>query len=92
MGYWSGGGRTPGTIDSGHAVVGDVGRDSMFQVPWKGWQFAEQVLRFFRGSLDKGFWERLGLMARILSVLWLEAGGEDRANVQVTGVHHAFAR
>lgn len=69
-------GRVEGIIDWGDAMLGDIARDFVFLVTWRGWHFAEQITRLYRHPLDAGFRERLAFMARILSVLWLGAGGK----------------
>ncbi len=86
-------GSLSGVIDWTDSHLGDAARDFVFLVTWKGWQFAEDVLRLYPRAIDREFRARLRFMAQLLSLMEL-----GYANVQnqdlaryIRDVHHAFA-
>jgi aminoglycoside phosphotransferase (APT) family kinase protein len=86
-------GHLVGILDWTDAILGDPARDFVFLVTWRGWGFAEDVLRSYPHALDERFRERLRFMARLLSMMWLAMAHEQRADLTkyIEGVHHAFA-
>jgi aminoglycoside phosphotransferase (APT) family kinase protein len=82
-----------GIIDWTEAHLGDAARDFVFLVTWRGWHFAEEVLRAYSRAFDREFRTRLRYMAQLLSVMWLAFAHEQGANIEkhVRAVHHAFA-
>jgi aminoglycoside phosphotransferase (APT) family kinase protein len=86
-------GRLAGILDWTDAAVGDPARDFVFLVTWRGWRFAEEVLRSYPHAVDHGFRERLRVMARLLSIMWLALAHEQRSGVakHVEWVRNAFA-
>ena len=86
-------GHLTGILDWTDAILGDAARDFVVLVTWQGWEFAEQVIRHYPHPVNREFRERLGFMARLLSVLWLADAHEQRADVRkhVRWVHNAFA-
>ena len=52
-------GRLAGVIDWGNAAVGDPALDFMWLAVWRGWPFAQAVLKHYAGSVDAGFVERI---------------------------------
>ena len=85
-------GRIAGIIDWTDAILGDPARDFVFLVAWQGWQFAEDVLGGYPHAVDSEFRERLDVMARLLTVIWLAQANDQNANVakHVRWVRNAF--
>lgn len=86
-------GQLTGILDWTDSMVGDPARDFAGFVTWRGWEFAEEVLRSYPISRDEGFGDRLRFMARLLSVMWL-AGAHERDSGVAEGiewVRNAFA-
>jgi hypothetical protein len=83
----------PGNSDSERSRAFDPTRDFVFLVAWRGWPFAEDVLRSYPAPLDGGFRERLRDLARLLSLMWLGIAHEQGKDVMrsLAGVRHAFA-
>jgi hypothetical protein len=50
-------------------------------VTWRGWPFAEEILRAYPHSLDRGFRDRLRFVSRLLSVMWLAEAYERHGDV-----------
>jgi aminoglycoside phosphotransferase (APT) family kinase protein len=86
-------GHLTGILDWTDAMLGDAARDFVVLVTWRGWEFAEQVLRHYPHPADGAFRERLDFMARLLSVIWLANASEQQADVpkHIRWVHNAFA-
>jgi hypothetical protein len=65
----------------------------VFLVTWRGWQFAEEVLRLYRRPTDAEFRARLRHGARFLSLMQLSYAEAEGLNVpaHIRGVHNAFA-
>lgn len=86
-------GRLNGIIDWTDAMIGDAARDFVFLVAWRGWSYADEVLRHYPHPVDPGFRDRLRFMARVLTPLWLGLAYERGSEVEkLTGwVHNAFA-
>lgn len=85
-------GRLNGILDWTDAILGDAARDFVFLVTWRGWGFANDVLRSYPNAVDREFPKRLRFMARLLSVAWLAEAheqGEDLAK-HIAGVHNVF--
>ena len=82
-----------GVIDWTDASIGDPTSDFVFQVTWKGWAFAEQVLALYPGRVDSDFRTRLRWSSQWLSMMWLAFAPEEGRDVQreIRGVHNAFA-
>lgn len=59
-----------GIVDWSDAILGDPARDFVPLVVWRGWAFAEEVLRSYPGPVDSEFRERLLYSARVLALLW----------------------
>jgi aminoglycoside phosphotransferase (APT) family kinase protein len=86
-------GAVTGILDWSDAILGDPARDFVFLVTWQGWPFAEQVIAAYPRHIDPGFRERVNLMARLLSLIWLSFAieqGED-TSVAIRQVRNAFA-
>ena len=58
-------GRLSGVIDWGNAAVGDPALDFMWLVVWRGWEFAQAVLRSYALPVDDGFVQRVKHKAEI---------------------------
>jgi aminoglycoside phosphotransferase (APT) family kinase protein len=86
-------GRLSGIIDWTDTILGDAARDFVFLVAWRGWSFAEEVLRSYPHPVDSGFRDRLRFMARILTPVWLGLAIRRGTEVEkLTGwVRNAFA-
>jgi aminoglycoside phosphotransferase (APT) family kinase protein len=86
-------GKLTGILDWTDVILGDSARDFVFLVTWRGWGFAEEVLRSYPHSVDTEFRERLRFMARLLSVMWLALAHEQHADVakNIDRVRNAFA-
>ena len=86
-------GHLVGILDWTDTILGDAARDFVFLVTWQGWAFAENVLRSYPHAIDPDFRERLGFMARLLSVMWLAMAYERGSDVAklVGWVRNAFA-
>jgi aminoglycoside phosphotransferase (APT) family kinase protein len=74
-------GKLAGIIDWSDATLGDPARDFVFLVTWRGWPFAEEILRAYPHSLDRGFRDRLRFVSRLLSVMWLAEAYERHGDV-----------
>jgi aminoglycoside phosphotransferase (APT) family kinase protein len=82
-----------GVIDWTDGSVGDAAGDFVFLVTWRGWGFAEEVLRLYPRPVDAAFRTRLRYGTQWLSVVRLAFAyeqGKDLAK-DIAGVHHAFA-
>jgi aminoglycoside phosphotransferase (APT) family kinase protein len=86
-------GRLAGIIDWTDAILGDPARDFVGLVTSQGWGFAEEILRSYPHPIDRAFRERLGFMARLLSLIWLAEASEQGTDVArlTRWVHNAFA-
>lgn len=86
-------GQLTGILDWTDSILGDPARDFAAFVTWRGWEFAEEVLRSYPLAPDEGFRGRLRFMARLLSVMWLAAAHERGSEVakDIEGVQNAFA-
>jgi aminoglycoside phosphotransferase (APT) family kinase protein len=86
-------GELVGILDWTDTMLGDPARDFVFLVTWRGWEFAEDVFRSYPRPVDGAFRQRLGFMARLLSVMWLALAHEQKADLvtHVDGVRNAFA-
>jgi aminoglycoside phosphotransferase (APT) family kinase protein len=86
-------GQLNGIIDWTDAQLGDAARDFVFLVAWRGWAFAEEVLRSYPPPVDSGFRDRLRFMSRILTPVWLGLAVQRGTEVEkLTGwVHNAYA-
>ena len=82
-----------GVIDWTDTMLSDAARDFVFLVTWRGWRFAEDVLRVYPRAVDKEFRARLRYMAQLLSVIWLGFAHEQGADLakHIQAVHNAFA-
>jgi aminoglycoside phosphotransferase (APT) family kinase protein len=58
-------GRLAGIIDWGNAAVGDPALDFMWLAVWRGWPFAQAVLRSYARPVDAGFIERIKQKAAV---------------------------
>jgi aminoglycoside phosphotransferase (APT) family kinase protein len=58
-------GRLAGVIDWGNAAVGDPALDLMWLAVWRGWPFAQAVLKSYAHPVDAGFIERIKRKAAI---------------------------
>jgi aminoglycoside 2''-phosphotransferase len=86
-------GSVRGVIDWTDSHLGDAAGDFVFLVTWRGWQFAEEVLRLYRRPTDAEFRARLRHGARFLSLMQLSYAEAEGLNVpaHIRGVHNAFA-
>jgi aminoglycoside phosphotransferase (APT) family kinase protein len=90
-------GELVGIIDWSDAILGDPVRDFAPLAAAHGWAFTNSALRHYPLATDSTFRDRLQMMARLLSVLWLaEAHGgaidsERDVTKHVRWVHNAFA-
>lgn len=86
-------GRLTGVLDWTDAILGDAARDFVFLVAWRGWAFAEEVLRNYPQPVDPGFRDRLRFMSRLLTPLWLGYAVARGTEVEklTTWVHNAYA-
>jgi aminoglycoside 2''-phosphotransferase len=82
-----------GVIDWTDSHLGDPARDFVFLVTWKGWQFAEEVLRLYPRAIDRQFRGRLRFMAQLLSLMELAYASAENQELAgyVRWVHNAFA-
>jgi aminoglycoside phosphotransferase (APT) family kinase protein len=82
-----------GVIDWTDAMLGDAARDFVFLVTWRGWQFAEDVLRLYPRAVDVEFRTRLRYMAQLLSLMSLAYAHEQGTALDkhLRAVHNAFA-
>ena len=86
-------GQLVGILDWTDAILGDAARDFAALVTFHGWRFAEEVLRNYHAPIDSEFRERMGYMARLLSVIWLSEAhlqGSDVAK-HIEWVLNAFS-
>jgi aminoglycoside phosphotransferase (APT) family kinase protein len=86
-------GRLNGILDWTDTQLGDAARDFVLLVAWRGWAFAEEVLRSYPHPLDSGFRDRLRFMSRILTPVWLGLAVQRGTEVEklTRWVHNAFA-
>jgi aminoglycoside phosphotransferase (APT) family kinase protein len=86
-------GRLTGILDWTDAILGDAARDFVFLVAWRGWAFAEEVLRNYPHTVDPGFRDRLRFMARLLTPVWLGYAVARGTEVEklTAWVHNAYA-
>lgn len=86
-------GRLTGIIDWTDVLLGDPARDFVFVVAWRGWSFAEEVLRHYAHPLEAGFRDRLRFMARVLTPIWLGLAVERGTEVEKvrTWLRNAYA-
>jgi aminoglycoside phosphotransferase (APT) family kinase protein len=82
-----------GVIDWTDTQLGDAARDFVFLVTWRGWRFAEEVLRAYPRAVDPEFRARLRYMAQLLSLMGLAFAHEQGAELtkHVRAVRNAFA-
>lgn len=85
-------GQVTGILDWTDAMLGDAARDFVFLVAWRGWSFAEDVLRNYPHEVDAGFRDRLRFMARLLTPVWLGLAHQRGTEVEklTTWVHNAY--
>ena len=74
-------GALTGILDWTDATLGDPARDFVVLLAWQGWEFTEQALAAYPLPLDPLFRERLGTIAKLMSVLWLANAHEERGDV-----------
>lgn len=80
-----------GMLDWTDAALGDPARDFVTLVTFAGWPFARPV-RSYAVPVDRAFEDRLRLLARLLSMVWLvDARGSGVAK-HVAWVARAFSR
>ena len=86
-------GQLNGIIDWTDSQLGDAARDFVFLVGWRGWPFAEEVLRSYPPAVDSGFRDRLRFMSRLLTPVWLGLAVQRGTEVEklTSWVHNAFA-
>jgi aminoglycoside phosphotransferase (APT) family kinase protein len=86
-------GQVTGILDWTDTILGDPARDFVFLVTWRGWDFAEEVLRSYPHAVDRDFRGRLQFMARLLSVMWLAMAHVQHGNtaIHIEWVRNAFA-
>ena len=86
-------GQLAGIIDWTDVILGDAARDFVFLVAWRGWAYAEEVIRAYPHAVDQGFRDRLRMMSRFLTPVWLGFACLRGTEVEkLTGwVHNAFA-
>jgi aminoglycoside phosphotransferase (APT) family kinase protein len=82
-----------GVLDWTDGSFGDVAGDFVFLVQWRGWGFAEEVLRLYPRPVDGEFRARLRYDTQWLSVIRLAFAHEQGLDEEklVKAVHHAFA-
>ena len=82
-----------GVIDWTDTHLGDPARDFVFLVTWRGWHFADEVLRLYPHAVDPQFRARLRHMAQLLSLMDLALAHEQGVDLQkhLRAVHNAFA-
>jgi aminoglycoside phosphotransferase (APT) family kinase protein len=82
-----------GVIDWTDTHLGDAARDFVFLVTWKGWKFAEEVLRIYPRAIDREFRARLRYMAQLLSLMELAYAHAQHQDLTryIREVHNAFA-
>jgi aminoglycoside phosphotransferase (APT) family kinase protein len=87
-------GHLQGIIDWTDAMLGDPVRDFVALVPALGWTFTDIVLQHYAHPVNEAFLERLRVLARVLSVMWLTEAHERGGDVQKhrQWVRRAFAR
>ena len=74
-------GALTGIIDWTDATLGDPARDFVVLLAWQGWKFTDRALAAYPLPLDPSFRQRVGLVARVMSVLWLANAHEERGDV-----------
>jgi hypothetical protein len=86
-------GSIQGVIDWTDTHLGDPAGDFRFLVTWKGWQFAEEVLRLYPGAIDRSFRDRLRFMAQLMSLMGLGHTSAENGDLVrcIREVHNAFA-
>jgi aminoglycoside phosphotransferase (APT) family kinase protein len=82
-----------GVVDWTEGQLGDAARDFVFLVHWRGWRFAEEVLRLYQRAVDREFRTRLRYMAQLLSLMGLAFAHEQGSDTarHIREVHNAFA-
>ncbi len=82
-----------GIIDWTDAILGDPVRDFVIFVACWGWDFTHDVLRSYAAPTDDEFLDRLRLLARFLSVMWLSEAIELGSDFDkhANWVRNAFA-
>ncbi len=66
-------GALTGILDWTDTSLADPALDFVFLATWGGWRLVDEVLESYEGpALDGAFRARLGQMARILSLVWLQ--------------------
>ena len=86
-------GRLTGILDWTDTMLEDRAGDFARLVTWRGWDFAEEVLRSYRLPLEGDFRDRIDFAARLRSTVVLteaHAHGMDVAEY-IDGVRNAFA-
>jgi aminoglycoside phosphotransferase (APT) family kinase protein len=81
-----------GVIDWTDTMLGDAARDFVFLVTWRGWHYAEEVLRHYPRAVDREFRTRLRYMAQLLSLMWLAFAHEQGTDLSkhIQAVRNAF--
>lgn len=82
-----------GIIEWTETHLGDAARDFVFLVTWRGWPFAEDVLRLYTRAVDREFRARVRHLAQLLSLMWLAFAHEQGHDLEkhIRAVHNAFA-
>jgi aminoglycoside phosphotransferase (APT) family kinase protein len=82
-----------GILDWTDVSLGDAAGDFAFLVTWRGWEFAESVLRHYPCAIDPGFRDRLRFISQMLSTMWLALAVEQGSDLTycIPPVYNAFA-
>ena len=82
-----------GILDWTDVLLGDAAEDFAFVVTWRGWEFAESVLRHYPCPIDPGFRDRLRFTSQLLSAMWLALAVEQGSDLThcIQPVLNAFA-
>lgn len=75
-------GHLTGILDWTDAALGDPALDFAVLVPWRGWEFVEDARGAYGARLDPGFDRRVGFLARVLSLAWLQESRERGRDVE----------
>ncbi|MDX1394892.1 MAG: aminoglycoside phosphotransferase family protein [Gemmatimonadota bacterium] len=78
----TGSGRLRGILDWTDTAIGDPALDFVPLVAWRGWPFTRDVLGSYGAPDDPGFESRLGFMARVMAVVWLDEANRIGGDVE----------